>query len=202
MYDFNLYPSLNQDKVDHIKAKYPVKLRLIMVARLIPFKRHILVLPIIKKLISEGFDIHLFILDEGPEEEKLKSYCTKNKLNNHVSFIGYTQEFLEYMCASDLLIHPSLTEASNNVVKEIGLLEKAVAVCRGVGDFDDYLQDGENGFLMDIVDPSTDIENVVRKVYNDDDPNIGMNLRKTILEKFNNNEKVLEQYVSLIQSYS
>lgn len=202
IYDFNLYPSVNQNKVDQIKAQHPAKLRLIMVARLIPFKRHFMVLPIIQKLISEGFDLHLFILDEGPEEEKLKSYCTKNKLNNHVSFIGYTQEFLEYMCASDLLIHPSLTEASNNVVKEIGLLEKAVAVCKGVGDFDDYLRDGENGFLMDLVDPSTDIENILRKVYNDHDPNIGMNLRKTILEKFNNNEIVLEQYISLIQSYS
>ena len=202
MYDFNLYPNVNQDKVDQIRATYPATLRLIMVARLIPFKRHIIILPIIRKLIEEGFDLHLFILDEGPEEEKLKSYCIQNKLNERVSFVGYTHDFLEYMSASDLLIHPSLTEASNNVVKEIGLLEKVVAVCRGVGDFDDYLLDGQNGYLMDLVDPTKDIENIIKKLYSENDSKIGKSLRKIILEKFNDNHKVLELYNSLILKHS
>lgn len=202
MYDFKLYPSIDVEEVDNIKAKYPAKLRLIMVARLIPFKRHILVLPIIQKLIKEGLDIHLFILDEGPEEELLRSYCVQNNLNDHVTFVGYTENFLEYMSSADLLLHPSLTEASNNVVKEIGLLEKTVAVCRGVGDFDDYIIDGKNGYLMELEDPRIDIEKIIKKLYLNDDINTGINLRKSILENFNDNAKVLKQYESLILKHS
>ena len=53
--------------------------------------------------------------------------------------VGFREDFVNYMAAADLLIHPSLTEASNNVVKEMGLLQKGVAVCRHVGDFNDFI---------------------------------------------------------------
>ena len=52
------------------------------------------------------------------------------------------------MAACDLMIHPSLSDASNSAIKEMGLLSKAVAVCSEVGDFDEYIVNDVNGFLM------------------------------------------------------
>lgn len=200
LYDFSKYGSPNLENVKVIKKQFSAKLLIIMVARLIPFKRHILMLPVFKKLIEEGYDIQVMILDEGPEKQSLKNYINENNLNNKVHLIGFTRQFLDYMKAADLLIHPSITEASNNVVKEIALMGKAVAVCKGVGDFDEYIQSGVNGYQLDIAAPEVDAEKVIKEVYAD--PNrlltLGAELKKTVLTKFKDNTLPLQKYTELI----
>lgn len=200
MYDFSMYGTPDSLKVETLKAQTANKFRIIMVSRLIPFKRHMMVLPLFKKLIDEGLNLHVFILDEGPERSTLGNYISSNNLEDHIELIGFTSDFLEYMKASDLLIHPSLTEASNNVVKEIGLMKKPVVVCDGVGDFNDYLIDGENGFLADKSKPNEKFEEVIRLIYSN--PKVGKlmgnNLHRTILNIFSNNERVLKKYNQLI----
>lgn len=200
LYDFSKYGSPDPNKVKIIRESYPSKLRLIMVARLIPFKRHILIFPIVANLIKEGFDIQLLVLDEGPEKENLEQFIIDNKLENRMHLLGFRKDFLEYMKAADLIIHPSLTEASNNVIKEIGLMKKLVAVCKGVGDFDDYIQDGQNGYFMDIAKPEKDAERIIRLVYNQPQlvSQLGGNLKETILNRFGTNKKTIDLYANLI----
>ncbi|KAA3649014.1 MAG: glycosyltransferase [Bacteroidetes bacterium] len=200
LYDFSKYGKVDSKKVIKIKKEYPARLRIIMIARLIPFKRHILILPIIKKLLTEEFDIQLLILDEGPEKENLNEYIKQNNLDKKIHLLGFRKDFLEYMEASDLIIHPSLTEASNNVIKEIGLMKKAVCVCKGVGDFDEYIINGTNGYFMDISKPENDAEKVIRLIYNQLDlvDTIGGRLRNTILDKFSSNQPTIKMYETLI----
>lgn len=201
-YNFDLYKQPIQQEVDKIKEKYNAHLRIIMIARLIPFKRHQLMLPLFKKIINEGLDIQVLIMDEGPEQKNLEAYITNNQLTERIHLLGFQRNILDYMASADLLIHPSLTEASNNVVKEIGLLKKAVCVCRGVGDFDEYIVDQENGFLMNTETPQLDAEKVIKKVYNQKEmiEYVGENLRETILNNFNDNQRVMNQYDSLINN--
>lgn len=200
LYDFSQYGKPDAIRVQEIKNTYKGRLRIIMVARLIPFKRHLLMLPIFKKLIENGFDIQILILDEGPEKANIAKYIEENKLNSRIHLIGYTKEFLNYMEACDLLVHPSLTEASNNVVKEIGLLKKAVAVCRNVGDFDEYIKDEENGFLLDIENPQLEVERIIESLYNNPElgKKMGDKLYKTINTKFSNNSDTIQQYKNLL----
>jgi glycosyltransferase involved in cell wall biosynthesis len=200
LYDFSLYKKPNMDNVAAIKRMYPCKLRIIMVARLIPFKRHMLVLPIFHELIEEGMEIQVLILDEGPEKPKIEQYIFDNKLSDSIHLIGYTTDFIDFMKASDLLIHPSITEASNNVVKEIGLLAKAVAVCRGVGDFDSYLRDGENGYLLPIEQPQETIKNIIRNLYYQPTKidELGNHLKQTIIKEFSDTSKVKSLYNNLL----
>lgn len=202
LYDFSKYGKPNMDNVEGIKEKYSAHLRLIMVARLIPFKRHILIFPILKKLIDKGLDIKMMVLDEGVEKENLQQYIDGHQLQNHIFLLGFKRDFLDYMKASDLIIHPSLTEASNNVIKEIGLMEKAVAVCRSVGDFDEYIEEGKNGFFMDIAHPEKDAEKIIENVYHNKEliPQLGEQLKKDILAKFGNNSETLKKYQTLIES--
>jgi len=200
LYDFSKYGSPNVEIVSELKDKYQSELLIIMVARLIPFKRHLQLLPTFQKLINEGLDLKVIILDEGPCKDEIAQYILIHKLEQHLFLIGFTTQFLEYMKASDLLIHPSLTEASNNVVKEIGLMKKAVAVCEGVGDFDDYIVDGKNGYLMTKETPAEDAEEIIRRVYGNKEKltELGLALHETILTKFGNNAPIIEQYKILI----
>lgn len=202
LYDFSRYGHPNLDKAQEIREAYKAKLLIIMVARLIPFKRHILMLPVIKKLVEEGLDIKMIILDEGPEKENLENYIQSNNLTDNIFLLGFRRNFLDYMAASDLILHPSITEASNNVIKEIGLQEKAVAVCSGVGDFDEYIENNRNGFLMDISTPEKDAEEIIKILYNDLSriEKLGSTLKNTIIEKFGNNEPIIEQYKELIEN--
>ena len=203
IYDFSKYTEPSAESVQKIKDQFPAKLRIIMVARLIPFKRHILIFPVFKKLIEEGYDLKILILDEGPEKENLENYISANSLSNHLFMIGFTKDFLAFMKASDLLIHPSITEASNSVVKEIGLQETPVAVCKGVGDFDEYIVDEKNGFLLDISKPQIDVERIIRKIYDDHEKleELGKELKLTVQHKFTNVKPTVEQYSQLINSH-
>ncbi len=60
-----------------------------MCARLIPFKRHNLVFKIVKKLINDGLDIILLVLDEGPEKQNLENYIKKNYLEKSIIMLGF-----------------------------------------------------------------------------------------------------------------
>jgi glycosyltransferase involved in cell wall biosynthesis len=204
LYDFGQYKQPIHEHVTDIKEKYPAKLHVIMVARLIPFKRHLQILPIYKKMITTGYDIQIFILDEGSEKDKIRKYIDNHHLQKRIHLVGFTTKFLDYMMASDILIHPSLTEASNNVVKEMGLMKKTVAVCKGVGDFDEYIINEKNGFLMNIEDPEKDVEVILNSLYINKNKSItiGEELYKTIQTKFGNStEQVIKLYRDLINSY-
>lgn len=201
MYDFSKYGKPEPGNLAKIKAELNCRLVLIMVSRLIPFKRHDLVFAIVKKLVAEGLDIKMLVLDEGQEKEKLETYIRENRLEKHILMLGFRKDFLEYMAAADLLVHPSLTEASNSVCKEMGLLEKAVAVCQGVGDFSDYITDGVNGFLLPIDHTEVAIEALIRKSYADPSSlkQVGRQLRKDVLERFSVREDTVDKYISLLQ---
>lgn len=200
-YDFSYYDKPNLETVKTIKNTFKAQLNVIMIARLTPFKRHLLIFPVIKKLIQEGYDLQLLVLDEGPDKSTLEKYISSNNLSNRVHLLGYKQNVVDYMMASDLIIHPSISEASNNVIKEIGLMKKAVAVCQGVGDFDAYIVSNKNGFLMDIEKPEVDAENIIKNVYNNPHliEQLGSELRKTILDKFGDQSNNIEAYTALLK---
>lgn len=202
MYDFSTYGKPNANNVEAIKNQYKARLRIIMVARLIPFKRHILIFPVIKKLIAEGFDIQLLVLDEGPEKDRLDQYIQDHQLTDKIHMLGFRTDFLDYMNACDLIIHPSITEASNSVIKEIGLQKKVVAVCQGVGDFDEYIIDKENGYLMDISNPQLDAEIIIKEIYHKPEliEEMGEKIQHTIRQKFGHNDEILKQYIALFES--
>lgn len=199
IYNFDNYVKPDKKEVEIIRLKYKAKLTVLMCSRLIGLKRHYLVFPIIKKLVEEGYDIKLLVLDDGPEKQNLEMYIRDNRLENSIFLLGFRSDFINYMDSSDLIIHPSLTEASNSAIKEMGYLGKAVAVCSKVGDFDDYIINGQNGFLMPINDTEVEIERIMRFAYNKkNELNLyGENLKATVLKRFNKSEEVLNEYLNL-----
>ena len=115
--------------------------------------------------------------------------------------LGFKTNFVDLMAAADVLVHPSLTEASNSAVKEMGMLEKAVIVCEGVGDFNDYIENGVNGFLISTKDTEVHLEKIMREMYSNkhDLKKIGMNLRDTVHAKFDRSEKIFNMYLELVK---
>jgi glycosyltransferase involved in cell wall biosynthesis len=204
IYKFNLYQKPNDSVVELLKEKFKGQLRLIMVSRMVKHKRHQLVLECMKELIVKGLDIQLILLDEGPEKEHLKVYVNENNLNKHVHFIGFTRDFINYMEMSDVLIQPSMTDASNNVFKEMGLLSKAVIVSENVADYSEYIHHNMNGFLVPIKNTKTHLIQLIEKIYSNE-YNIeknGLALRETIIKEFSFGEKQEVEYKKFFEKFN
>src|SRR6185436_12126176 len=114
-------------------------------------------------------------------------------------FTGFVKNTADYLKASDLLLHPSLSEASNQVVREAGLLGKPSVVCEGVGDFNEYVVNEKNGFIVDRKNVLEGMKKIVARFY--DDPTqlekIGATMRETVVSKFKI-DPVCEQYLGLM----
>jgi len=185
-YDFALYEPVNQEKANEIRHRHRAEILLLSIGRLNSFKRQVLCIHLVKQLAEKGLNIKLLILGEGELEGDLRKEATTLGVTDRVYFTGYVNNVLDYMAASDFLVHPSISESSCISVKEAGLAGLLPIVCQGVGDFDDYICHGENGFLVprqDFVKASILIikknegNSTIRK-------SAGEKLRRTVLDRF------------------
>jgi len=199
IYDFDEMGQINYQNVKDIRAKHQARLLLIMVSRLTSYKRPILVLPVVHQLIREGLDIKMMIMDDGPEMEGIKQYIQQHQLASHISLLGFHSNVLEYIAAADVLVHPSLTEASNSAVKEAGLLQKAVIVCKGVGDFDEYIRNGTNGYAVSPADFALHLPHLLRNLYHNPEliRQIGKTLQQEVTRRFQISNEVVDMYEHL-----
>ena len=175
-----------------------------MVSRLIRLKRHHIVFPVIKELLLKGYDIKLLALDTGPEKENLDRYITENNLTASIILLGYRTDFVNYMAACDMLIQPSLTDASNSAAKEMSLFEKPIAASKNVGDYDDYIKDGENSYLIPTTDSAEHLREIIVDAYNNPGKikNMGKKLKEEVVSRFDarNAGEVLNLYKELLNN--
>jgi glycosyltransferase involved in cell wall biosynthesis len=200
IYDFTKYQQPDADKVKTLREQYSCKLMLIMVSRMITAKQHMPVFEIVKKLIDEGLLVKMIVMDDGPLRPELEKFIKQNNLSDYILLTGFRQDFVNYMAAADLLIHPSPTEASNNVVKEMGLLQKGVAICKDVGDFNDYIKEDQNGYFLERDNLPQTIESVIRDAY--DNPGklkgFGSELRKDVFKHFSDSAENRQRFLDLL----
>lgn len=148
-YDFNLFNTPFEKDVAEIRRRVGGTLILVTVCRLTTYKRPDFSVSVAERLIARGIDVHLLILGEGPMEKDLRNYIENAGLVTRITLTGHVYNVLDYIAAADFVVHPSLLESSCVVVKEAGYLRRPVVVCRGVGDFDDYMLHDENSFVVD-----------------------------------------------------
>jgi glycosyltransferase involved in cell wall biosynthesis len=148
-YNFWLYGTPELSKVNAIRDNHQKELLLVTACRLTKFKRPNLSIAVLKKLRDANVKAHLIILGTGEIMDELKNYAKDLAVVDHVTFEGHVMNVLEYLGAADFIIHPSVLESSSVVIKEAGIVNKPVIVCKGVGDFDDFITNERNGFLVE-----------------------------------------------------
>lgn len=200
IYDFSKYNTPDPGEVEKIKNQYKSSLLIVTASRMIKMKRHDLVLPVFDTLIKEGYDIKVLLLDDGEEREKLENFIRERKLEDKIFFLGFRSNIIDYLSAADLLIHPSYTEASSSLVKEFGLMKKPVIVCTGVGDFDQYIFNNENGFVVKPPEEAKEFETYIKWVYANKSAadEMGKKLHGSVLKIFSPTPETMNLYVSKI----
>jgi glycosyltransferase involved in cell wall biosynthesis len=181
-----------------IRDEYKADLLLLTACRLTKYKRPELSIQLVKELADRGYDVKLVMLGKGEMAEELQQLIKEMNLKGRIFIKGYVSNVLEFMQSADYFIHPSVLDSSCVAVKEAGLARLPPIVCKGIGDFDDYIINGENGFLVNpnrFVIESTE---VIVKSFEDKGrlDVIGDNLNKTILDLFNV-DNLVAHYTSL-----
>jgi glycosyltransferase involved in cell wall biosynthesis len=201
-YDFSLYQIPEPTVVEAIRNNYKNKVLIVTVCRLTKFKRPELSLQVLRKLKEKGVNAHLIILGAGEMREQLEYQIEAQGLIDAVFLPGYLSNALDYISASDFVLHPSVLESSCVVIKEAGLVSRPVIVCRGVGDFDEYIINGQNGILVDkdfFVDQAS--EAILIGLSNQKlMTGMGMNLSRTI-EKLFDIKNVASKYYPLMDMH-
>jgi glycosyltransferase involved in cell wall biosynthesis len=201
IYDFSGYPQPDMEVVQRLKQQYDCHLRLIIVSRMVPIKQHMPLFRVMKKLADENYSVKLIVVDDaGSLRTQLETFVKDNSLEQVINMVGYRKNVIDYLAAADMMVHPSFTEASCNVVKEMALLNHTAAVCREVGDFDDYVEDGKNGFVLNRSSVEADIEKVLRHAYANKDalPEMGAALHASVLRFFSDTTENRRPYLDLL----
>lgn len=147
-YDFSLYSLPSKTDVENTREKYKCELLLIAVGRLTREKRFELAIELVKEISSYNIDVKLLILGVGDIQRELLERAKKVGVIEKIEFVGFVNNVHEYLSAADFLVHPSISESSCVTVKEAALVDLPVVVCKGVGDFDDYMVHGRNGIVV------------------------------------------------------
>ncbi len=207
VYDFEKYNTYEKQDVEPKKSD--IALRVIAVSRLVFIKRIAHFFPVIQHFKEKNSLIEMYIIGDGPLGNELKKQVKDLGIADLVHFLGHQENVIPHIEAADLMLQLSVSESSNQVVKEAGLCGKTVIACKGVGDFDEYL-DETNAYLLErdfqtkdliyIMERLIESSNTVRRdSYGEGRYVKGENLKRRVTEHFSFNNNHIKQYLSLFE---
>lgn len=136
-------------KSEAFKAELPrAAVRLVSIGRLENPKGYDRLLPIMKKLVDEGYDLSLAILGEGSQRKSLALYIEENGLSEKVSLLGFQPNPYPWLVGADLFVCSSRIEGYSTVVTEALIIGLPVITtdCAGM---DELLSGGCYGMIVE-----------------------------------------------------
>jgi glycosyltransferase involved in cell wall biosynthesis len=200
-YNFDDYPKINSQLKIELKNQYPGALIFITIGRLIEGKRTEELIIEFEKWCAAGMNIRLLILGDGPNKSHLDKLIQVKSLSSKVILLGRQPNVLDYIYATDLVIHLSESETSCSVIKEAAICEKPVIVCEDVGDFDEYMKHHVNGFVIPKYGYEEQLFRIVTDFYSGKEKfsQLGVQLNKDVMQKFSI-DKIIHQYENILDS--
>ena len=138
---------------------------LIYVAELLPNKNQTMLIDVVKKLSSEGEKVCLIL--PGPEHSQtIRQYAEKTNLTDLVRILGWRNDIGELLTASDICTASSIREGFG-----IGLIEAMYCglpvVATNNRGHREIIQDGVNGFLVDVNDVDAMADRVKQLIHDE-----------------------------------
>lgn len=121
-----------------------------MIANFVPVKGHKLLLQAVKELVSEGLNFHLRLIGGASNEnqkllEECKVFVDKNTLNEHVEFVGFSNDVVNEIRDCSAVVLTSYSEGTPNCLLEAMTMKKLV-ISSNVGGISEFAKD-DNSIL-------------------------------------------------------
>jgi len=179
-YDYVAFSENTREKLNLSESKK----YLISVGRLVKRKDFGTLIKSLAELKKDNIEI--LLLGDGPELENLKRFTVQLGLEKRVHFLGFVseEEKFQYLSVSDIYILSSLHEGFGIVLQEAMQVGLPI-VATNYGGQTDLVEDGVNGFLVDV----GNYKDIAKKV-------------NVLLEDGSLVEKFREENISRIKQYS
>ncbi len=205
---FKIYNGIDIKKFDpdNLKQKdilnNDVDLNIGIIARLSPEKGVNFFIAAAVLILKETNKIKFFVAGTGKQKDELIGLSKDLGIESFVHFLGFVEEKMtSFLNELDILIFPSIKEGMPLSLLEVMAMKKAVIVSKA-GGMPEVVEDGKNGFVVDIGDTIA-IKNAVMRFLEDRQLvlKMGEEARKTILGNFtvdlmtSNVEKLYERTI-------
>lgn len=125
----------------------------IIVARIDPLKGHDCLLRALATLRDQGTRATLLVAGDGPEREKIQDLALQLGLTGHeIRFLGFRNDVLDLLSASDFFVLPSHTEGLPLSLLE-AMAHRLPVVATPVGGIPEVIRDGHTGLLVPVNEP-------------------------------------------------
>lgn len=141
---------------DYKIKTYKDPFKLVFLSRLTKNKGCLEAIQIIEILAKDFPNMRLFIVGEGEMAPELQSYVVNRNLNKTVEFTGWLEGEKKYYLLSQcgIMLYPTTYGEGMPISLLEGMGMGLAVVTRPVGGIPDIFIDGENGFLIDSLDPN------------------------------------------------
>lgn len=144
------------------------------------------------KLIRKEIDSKLLLVGTGPEKIEMMEKAKKEGLERDIIFTGKRDDLPELLAISDVMFLLSEKEAFGLVLLE-GFACGVPAIATNIGGIPEVIEDGKNGFLVDLGDVQSAAEKAMKLL---EDPILHEDFRenalRTVDDKFNSTSIVLQ----------
>lgn len=150
------FDAVTPEKVEKVRTELGMKrnLALICVSRLFHRKGHEYLFEAFAALTREGLDATLYLVGEGESRKRLETLASELGIEDRVKFLGWRDDVLELIAASDIVVHPSLEDAlSQSLIESLMLCRPIVAT--DISGAADTLDGGKYGRLVPPADTET-----------------------------------------------
>ena len=141
----------------------------LFVGRLMWYKGIRIILDALKTLQDEGYDFRMVFVGTGGDEEEIKDYTRKLKLDKKVVFTGLIRErntLRSWYTRGDLFLLPSTFDSNPLVVREAAACDLASVLIAGSSSSEGAV-DGHNAYLIE--ENAQSMAQLLRRLLNDPD---------------------------------
>jgi len=168
------------------------------IAEFTPTKNHIFLLKAWDKITQDSNNVHLLLIGNGSCLKSIKQQVKINSLPR-VYFLGYRKDVPQIIAKSDIIISVSKREGLPRSIMETMALGKPAVVSNVRGNCD-LVEQGKNGFLVDLGDVDGLVSSM-RKLIVDDKLRAEMGIASLEKIKDYSLEKVLAEMSSVYDYY-
>lgn len=169
-----------------------------IMARLDQVKDHETFLRTAKNLLNRRKDIIFLIAGDGGERERLENLAKELGIEESVYFLGYITDVYSFLNAIDINTLTSLSESFPYAILEGAYMKKPIVSTR-VGGLVKLIEDGVNGYLVDVGDVDSLSEKIYELSMNEEKmKSMGKNLYKKLEENYSS-DKMAEDHVKIYE---
>ncbi len=138
---------------------------LIFVGRLVEIKRIDLFLRVVKQVMQVLPTVNAVVVGDGPLRKELERMAHDLQINNCVKFVGYQKNVSDWLRRSKIFVLTSRSEGLSLAMME-AMMCGLPAVVSHVGDLDELVKEGVNGYLVANRAPQEFAERIVELLTN------------------------------------